>query len=43
MMRRMFMRGVAASRGTGDTLLGTDGLLISLPVGSKAFTTQSLL
>ena len=38
----MFMRGVAAARGAGDTLLGTDGLMISLQVGSKAFTTKSL-
>jgi ribonuclease Z len=43
LMRRMFMRGVAAARGAGDTLLGIDGLQILLPVGSKAFTTKSLL
>ena len=42
LMRRMFMRGVAAARGSGDTLLGTDGLLLSLPAGSKAFTTTQL-
>jgi hypothetical protein len=38
----MFMRGVAGARGDGDTLLGTDGLLISLPAGSKAMTTKAL-
>jgi len=43
LMRRMFMRGVAAARGAGDTLLGYDGLLITLPSGSKAFTTKKLL
>ncbi|MBK5197928.1 MAG: MBL fold metallo-hydrolase [Methyloceanibacter sp.] len=42
LMRRMFMRGVAAARGAGDTVLGYDGLLISLPAGSKAFTTKRL-
>jgi ribonuclease Z len=42
LMRRMFMRGVAEARGDGDTLLGTDGLLLSLPAGSKAFTTKQL-
>ena len=42
LMRRMFMRGVAAARGAGDTVLGYDGLLISLLAGSKAFTTKRL-
>ena len=43
LMRHMFMRGVAAARGDGDTLLGYDGLLITLPQGTKAFTTKRLL
>jgi ribonuclease Z len=42
LMRRMFMRGVTAARGAGDTVLGYDGLLISLLAGSKAFTTKRL-
>jgi ribonuclease Z len=42
LMRRMFMRGVAGARGDGDTLLGFDGLLITLPLGSKAMTTKKL-
>jgi ribonuclease Z len=42
LMRKMFMRGVAASRGGGDTQLGTDGLLLTLPPDSKTFTTKRL-
>jgi hypothetical protein len=43
LMRRMFMRGVAEARGVGDTMLGSDGLLITLPSGSKDITTSSLI
>jgi ribonuclease Z len=42
LMRRMFMRGVNEARGPGDTVLGKDGLLISLPKGSKEITTTNL-
>ena len=31
LMRHMFVRGVAEARGTGDTTLGFDGLLLTLP------------
>jgi hypothetical protein len=31
----MFLRDVKAVRGSGDTILGEDGLLISLPAGSQ--------
>ncbi len=36
LMRKMFMRGVKAARGDGDTMLGRDGLLVTLPTGSSA-------
>jgi ribonuclease Z len=42
LMRRMFMRGVADARGDGKTVLGKDGLLISLPKGSKDIKTRNL-
>jgi ribonuclease Z len=42
LMRHMFMRGVAEARGDGNTLLGNDGLLISLPKGSKDIKTKNL-
>jgi ribonuclease Z len=42
LMRRIFMRGVAEARGSGDTMLGTDGLLLTLPASSKDFTTKRL-
>ena len=42
LMRRMFMNGVAAARGSGDTMLARDGLLLTLPAGSGAMTTQQL-
>jgi ribonuclease Z len=35
LMRQMFMRDVKAARGSGDTILGEDGLLISLPANSQ--------
>jgi ribonuclease Z len=40
--RHMFMRGVDAARGTGETILGHDDLMISLPAGSKAIETTDL-
>ncbi|HEY4343005.1 MAG TPA: MBL fold metallo-hydrolase [Parvibaculum sp.] len=40
--RHMFMRGVAEVRGNGQTILGDDGLMISMPVGSKEITTSML-
>lgn len=42
LMRRMFVRGVAEARGSGDTMLDTDGLLLTLPADSKDFTTKRL-
>src|SRR5262245_35422747 len=42
LMRRMFMRGVADARGDGKTILGKDGLLISLPKGTKDIQTKNL-
>jgi ribonuclease Z len=43
LMRKMFMRGVKEARGgSGKTILGKDGLLISLPKGSKDIKTQNL-
>jgi hypothetical protein len=33
---------VAEARGSGDTMLGTDGLLLTLPASSKDFTTKRL-
>ena len=38
--RRMFVRGVAGARGDGKYAF--DGLLITLPLGSKAMTTKKL-
>ena len=40
LMRKMFMRGVKEARGEGQTILGKDGLLISLPKGSKDIKTK---
>jgi ribonuclease Z len=42
LMRRMFMRGVKGARGPGKTILGKDGLLISLPKGTKDIKTKNL-
>jgi ribonuclease Z len=42
LMRRMFMRGVKEARGNGTTVLGRDGLLISLPKGTKDIKTKNL-
>jgi ribonuclease Z len=38
----MFMRGVSDARGDGKTILGKDGLLISLPKGTKDIETKQL-
>ena len=42
LMRKMFMRGVKGARGPGDTILGYDGLMISLPADQQSFTTKRL-
>lgn len=42
LMRHMFMRDVKAARGTGDTMLGQDLMLISLPPDSKEIKTSCL-
>ena len=42
LMRKMFMRGVRGARGSGDTMLGRDGLLVTLPTGTSAITTANL-
>jgi hypothetical protein len=40
----MFMQGVSEARGNGgDVMLGGDGLLVTLPTGSKDIKTQQLL
>ncbi len=41
-MRKMFMRGVKQARGDGDTMLGRDGLLVTLPTGTSAINTTNL-
>jgi ribonuclease Z len=44
LMRRMFMHGAKEARGEGgDIILAKDGLLITLPKGSKDITTKNLL
>ena len=43
LMRHMFLRGVKQARGQGDTIMGSDGLLITLPPNSTTITTQNLL
>ena len=42
LMRHMFLRDVQAARGDGDTILGRDGLLISLPAESQEIKTSCL-
>ena len=42
LMRHMFLRDVKAARGNGDTMLGRDLLLISLPPDSKEIKTACL-
>jgi ribonuclease Z len=44
LMKRMFLAGAEATRGPGgDIMLAKDGLLISLPKGSKEIKTRNLL
>ena len=43
LIRHLFMRGVAAARGAGATVLGYDGLMITMPAGSSAVTTSDLI
>ena len=44
LMRHMFMQGVAEARGDkGDVMLGKNGLLVTLPAGSKDIETKQLL
>jgi ribonuclease Z len=44
LMRRMFLHGAKEARGPGgDIMLARDGLLITLPKGSKDITTKNLL
>lgn len=40
--RHIFMRGVSDARGEGDTILGYDGLLVTLPANSKEIETSDL-
>lgn len=42
LMRHMFLRDVKVVRGSGDTILGRDGLLISLPADSEEIKTTFL-
>ena len=42
LMRHMFLRDVKAARGNGDTMLGRDLLMISLPADSKEIKTSCL-
>lgn len=42
LMRHIFMRGVGEARGPGKTLIGEDGLMLSLPVGSTAIESRQL-
>ncbi len=44
LMRRVFMHGAKEARGEGgDIMLAKDGLLITLPKGSKDISTKNLL
>jgi ribonuclease Z len=42
LMRHMFLEDVSPARGKGDTMLARDGLVVTLPVGSKDITTKTL-
>ena len=42
LMKRIFMRGVDAARGNGETRIGFDGLMVTLPGGSTAIETADL-
>lgn len=39
---RMFMRGVKEARGEGETLIGRDGMLVSMPAGSDEVSVSML-
>jgi ribonuclease Z len=41
--RHAFMRGVADARGDGKTILGYDGLMITMPAGSETMTMSDLI
>jgi len=41
--RHAFMRGVADARGDGETILGYDGLMITMPAESETVTTSDLI
>ena len=43
LLRHMFMRGVAEARGDGQTQLGYDGMMITLPAGSTEIKMSDLL
>lgn len=43
LMQHIFLRGVAEVRGEGDTLIGRDGMMISMPAGSHEITTSDLM
>lgn len=42
LMRRIFMRGVEAARGDGETKIGFDGLMVTLPGGTASIETSRL-
>lgn len=42
LMRRIFMRGVAVARGRGETMIGFDGLMVTLPGGGTSIETSRL-
>lgn len=42
LMRHMFLEDLAPARGPGDTLLARDGLVVTLPAGSKDIKTKTL-
>ncbi|WP_185680910.1 MBL fold metallo-hydrolase [Parvibaculum sedimenti] len=43
LMRHIFLRGVDEARGAGDTRLGYDGMMITLPTGSQEISISDLL
>lgn len=43
LVRHVFLRGVAAARGDGDTKLGYDGMMITMPANSQAISISNLL
>ena len=42
LMRHIFLRGVKDVRGTGDTRVGYDGMMITLPAGSQEISISDL-